>query len=513
MRHSVIGPDAARRRAPALWRAEHGRVRYLIGVLACAGLYYGAAEFGYALDFAGPVAAIIWLPAGVGLAFVYLGGLRLLPGVLVADLLVNDYSALPLGSALGQTCGNVLEMVVGVVLLRRLIVHGTPLDSIGSLVRLLVALVVATGVSATIGPLALLAGDVVTPAELPGVIRTWWLGDVAGALVIVPLAIAWYQPLPAGWLRKCGAEGSAVLLAVAALSQYALTRDLPLTYLVFPGLILAALRFGTRGATAAVAIVVGFTAWNTGHLSGPFAFTSITHSVISTQLFIAVSALTTLCLAVVVTEREQFATRLSASRKRLVESGDTERRRLEHNLHDGAQQRLTALLVRLQLAGERSRETPERAPALFEGAEKELFAAIEELRELAHGDHPALLTEQGFAAAVVSLAARSPVPVRLSKLPTSRLDSSVEPTAYYVVAEAITNAQRYARATSIRVRAAETGNMLRLEIVDNGVGGAHERRGSGLEGLRDRVEAMGGTFGVESPPGRGTRVTAAIPRP
>jgi signal transduction histidine kinase len=169
--------------------------------------------------------------------------------------------------------------------------------------------------------------------------------------------------------------------------------------------------------------------------------------------------------------------------------------------------------VRLQLAGERSRETPERAPALFEGAEKELFAAIEELRELAHGDHPALLTEQGFAAAVVSLAARSPVPVRLSKLPTSRLDSSVEPTAYYVVAEAITNAQRYARATSIRVRAAETGNMLRLEIVDDGVGGAHERRGSGLEGLRDRVEAMGGTFGVESPPGRGTRVTAAIPRP
>ena len=280
---------------------------------------------------------------------------------------------------------------------------------------------------------------------------------------------------------------------------------------MFPGLIWAALRFRRRGATAAVAIVVGFTAWNTAHFTGPFAYQSISHSVVSTQLFIAVAALATLSLSAVVTERERFAGRLAASRKRLVEASDTERRRLEHNLHDGAQQRLTALVVRLQLGAERSRRTPERAPAMFEAAEQELSAAIEELRDLAHGIHPVLLTEQGFAVAVTRLAARSAVPVRVHALPAARLDESVEATGYYVVAEAITNAQRHASAEAIDVRTAAADGRLVIEVADDGVGGADESRGSGLVGLRDRVEALGGSFAVDSPAGGGTRIVAAIP--
>jgi signal transduction histidine kinase len=508
----AIAPDAVGTRAPFPVRGGSARLlRYATGVLALVALYYGAAQVGYALDFAGPVAAVLWLPAGVGISFVYLGGLRFLPGVLIADLLVNDYSQLPIGSALGQTCGNLLETVVAATLLRRLIVRGTPLDSVGSLARMLLALVVATGVSATIGPLALLAGGVVDAAELPDVVRTWWLGDAAGVLVVLPLAIAWNRPLPPEWVREHAGEGIALLLAIAAVSQFALSRHDPYSYLVFPGLILAALRFRQRGATVAVAIVVGITAWNTGHLTGPFAFQSITHSVLTTQLFIAVAALTTLCLAAVVTERERFATRLSASRKRLVEAADTERLRLEHNLHDGAQQRLTAVLVRLQLGAERSAAEPDQAPALFRTSERELSAAIDELRELAHGDHPAVLVEQGFAAAVGSLVDRSPVPIRLETLPATRWDESVETTAYYVVAEAITNAQRHARAPSIGIRAVEARGALRIEVRDNGVGGADEGSGSGLEGLRDRVEALGGTFEVDSAPGQGTRIVAAIP--
>src|SRR5262245_45539169 len=135
-----------------------GRVRHALGIAVLVGGYYGAAQLGYALEVAGPVAAIVWLPVGVAMAFLYLGGLWLWPGVLIGDLLVNDYGVLPLGTALAQTCGNVLEVVIAVVLLKRLVPFGSPLDTIDGIVRMLLALVAGTVVSATIGTLAQLAG-------------------------------------------------------------------------------------------------------------------------------------------------------------------------------------------------------------------------------------------------------------------------------------------------------------------------------------------------------------------
>src|SRR4051794_16407656 len=165
--HAASGaPRAEAGRAQAVSWVGSARLRYLLGVFSLAAVYYGAAHLGYAFEFAGPVAAILWLPAGVGIAFLWLGGLRLWPGVLIGDLLVNNYSALPLGSALGQTCGNVLEVLVAISLLRRLVPHGSPLASVGRLGRMLVAIAVGTAVSATVGTLSLRLGEVVMTGSL-----------------------------------------------------------------------------------------------------------------------------------------------------------------------------------------------------------------------------------------------------------------------------------------------------------------------------------------------------------
>ena len=497
---------------PVAWRLAHdSRVQYVLLVGALAGAYYGAAQIGYAVKFSGAVAAIVWLPVGVGISFLYLRGLSLWPGVVIGDLLANQYDTLPVGSAIGQTIGNTLECVVGAYLIRRLVRSGRPLDSVTGVCGLLVAIFAGTAVSATFGPLSLRLGGVLTTSDLPHVWHTWWLGDTAGALVVVPLALAWWQRLDFRWTRARIAEGALMLSAVIILTEVALRTDRPLVYIVFPSLIWAALRFGPRGGTLAVAVAVGFTLWKTAHHSGPFVVDSIPRSTLSTQLYISVAALSTMFLAAVVAEREAIAKGLRESRARVVTVADSERRRLENNLHDGAQLTLTMLAGQLASAREESRRNPDLAPALFEDAETHLLIAIDELRDLAHGIHPTILTDLGLAEAIRSLTDGSPVPIQVLKVPEGRLDSTAEATAYYVVSEALTNAQRHARAKQIAIRVIESGPVLRIEVADDGAGGADERNGSGLQGLRDRVEAMGGALRVTSAPGRGTLVRAEIP--
>jgi signal transduction histidine kinase len=495
----------------AWWIPGDARVRYVLLVCALAGAYYGAAQIGYTVKFSGAVAAIVWLPVGVGIAFLYLGGLSLWPGVVLGDLLANHVSALPVGASVGQAIGNTLEVVVAAYLIRKLVRSGRPLESVAGVCGLLVAIFMGVAVSATIGPLSLRLDGVLSTSDLPDVWHTWWLGDTAGALVVVPLALAWWQPFRPTWTRARIAEGALMLSSVIVLTEIALRTDRPLVYIVFSALIWAALRFGPRGGTLAVAVAVGFTLWKTAHHAGPFVVVSIPRSTLSTQLYVAVAALSTMFLAAVVAEREEIAKGLRESRARLVTVADNERRRLENNLHDGAQLTLTMLAGQLATAREESRLDPAVAPGLFEDAETHLLIAIDELRDLAHGIHPTILTDLGLGEAIRSLTDGSPVPIRLLELPDGRLDSTAEATAYYVVAEALTNAQRHARADSITIRVLGSGRFLRIEVGDDGVGGAGERLGSGLQGLRDRVEAVGGKLRVASPPGRGTLVRADIP--
>jgi signal transduction histidine kinase len=199
-----------------------------------------------------------------------------------------------------------------------------------------------------------------------------------------------------------------------------------------------------------------------------------------------------------------------ASRQRIVEAGDRERRRVERNLHDGAQQRLATLALSLAMLRDRDGADPTTASALAQAA-AELKQAISELRELARGIHPAILTEEGLPAAVESLADRSSLPVRVAADFESRLPEPVETAAYFVVSESLANVVKYASASAARVKLSRCNGTLRVEVLDDGIGGADPGRGSGLRGLEDRVSALRGSFAVETPAGGGTRVFAEIP--
>jgi signal transduction histidine kinase len=203
---------------------------------------------------------------------------------------------------------------------------------------------------------------------------------------------------------------------------------------------------------------------------------------------------------------------LMASRARVVQAGDEQRRRLERNLHDGAQQRFVSLALKLRVARARLASEPDTTANLLEEAARELDMALDELREIARGLHPAILTEQGLRAALEALIARLHVEVDID-VPSERLPEQVEATAYYIVSEALTNVAKHARAGRARVAVRRDGSVLRCEVSDDGRGGADAAGGSGILGLRDRAEASGGTLTVVSPPGRGTVVTAALPLP
>ena len=233
------------------------RVRYVLLVGALAGAYYGAAQVGYELKFTGAVAAIVWLPVGIGIAFLYLGGLSLWPGVVLGDLLANQYDTLPIGSAFGQTLGNTLEVLVAAYLLRKLVRNGRPLESVTGVCGLLIAIFAGTAVSATVGPSSLRLGGVLATPDLPHIWHTWWLGDTAGALVVVPLALAWWQPLRLSWTRARIAEGALMLSSVIILTDVALRTDRPLVYIVFLTMIWAPLRFRPQRVTARPAFVRG----------------------------------------------------------------------------------------------------------------------------------------------------------------------------------------------------------------------------------------------------------------
>jgi signal transduction histidine kinase len=204
---------------------------------------------------------------------------------------------------------------------------------------------------------------------------------------------------------------------------------------------------------------------------------------------------------------------VQASRARIVEAGDAERRRLERDLHDGAQQRLVTLTLALGMAHTRAAGADPELSSLIDSAAKEAREALTELRALARGIHPAVLTETGLAGAIQALVERSPVATTITEVPSGRFPAVIEATAYFVVCEALANVAKHAGADAADVTIRRLPRRLVVQVSDDGAGGARFERGSGLRGLADRVASAGGTLRVDSPLGAGTKLEAEIPCP
>ena len=497
-------------------RSEMNRhLRYVGAVGGVGAIYWLAAKGGLQLAYLHGTVAALWPPVGVGMALLILYGLSLWPGIVLGDLAVADFSQ-PVGTVLGQTIGNTLEVLIAAILFYRLAEGRTQFGRVRDVAALVAAAAAGTAVSAVFGAASLRLGGVIPTAQVGTVWRTWFLGDLSGALVFAPLLLCWVGVRIDAIAPRQALEAGAIATLIVVLALLPSQRDVP--YVVFPVLIWAALRGGPRGAAGAVALATTLTVYNTAHHAGPFVRATITQSLLATQLFVAAAAVTSLVLGAVIEERHaalealrENERRLRDSRARIVKAGDAARRRLERNLHDGAQQRLVSLALTLRLARLQLRENPAETDHLLSEASDELQSAIDELRELARGIHPAVLTDHGLGPALEVLADHAHLPVELTAHIPSRLPSTVEAVVYYVAAEGLTNIAKYAHATAATLRLEATNKNVVLCVGDNGAGGADPNRGTGLSGLADRVEALGGKLELHSPPGQGTLLTASIP--
>jgi signal transduction histidine kinase len=489
-------------------------VRYAAAVVLIAAGYYAVTQGGKALLLTAPPGAF-WPGAGLGIAVLYLGGLRWWPAILLGELagLLADvvHLGVPPGTALAVAAGDMARTLAAVVILRRLAGPRIRLDRLQQVGAVLVAVATGAAISATTAMLAMRAGDVIQASEMSAFWRSWWLGDVSGGLVVLPLALAWAPPLMLTLRRRHVLEGALMIAAVVALSAIALSADQPLTYLVFPAFIWAALRFGAHGATTAVAVAVVIAVWAANSL-GPFVNNSPTASALHIQLYITVAAVTTLCLVAIVSERRLAMLDLADARDRILAAGDAERRRIERDLHDGAQQRLVLLRVRLGLADDLMQRDPASAHQIIGELGGEIEDTVADVRSLAAGVYPTLLADFGLAEALRSLARQAPITASVDIDGTGRCRPEIETAVYFCCSEALQNAAKHADGATAVSISLERHRHVRFEVHDDGPGffPSHVRAGQGLANMRDRIEAVGGRLEIRSTPGEGTSVIGNI---
>jgi signal transduction histidine kinase len=500
-------------------------LRYVGGVLLLAAAYYGAAKLGQTLRYTASVSAV-WPPAGLGIAALYLWGLRWWPGVLLGETVVNgqlllDDSTFPIGSLLGQQTGNMAELIVGALLLRRLIGPNAAMDRVEQVGGMLLAVGVATAISATAGTISMVAGGVVDESGAAEFWRTWWLADTSGGLVVLPLMLAWAKDPLGAWRRIRTWEGAAAIGVVTALSFAVFSTEEPIRYTVFPALIWAAFRFGPPGATLSIAITAGVAIGETAHDLGPFAKQPIDHRTLSTQLYIWVAALTTLFLSALVSEREQSARELADTRRSEGERAVEERRRIARDLHDSVSQALFSTVLHTRTA-QKALVQEGGSPS---GPVGRSLGTIADLTRSVQGEIRSLIFElrrdpvhDGLVAALARHASALDAPDELTidvRGPGARLALSqqAETQLFAIAREALANVVRHAEASAAQVRVEARRGQVLVEIRDNGHGfdPADGHPGHfGLDSMRSRAAEIGGRFTIASAPGSGTVIRVRV---
>jgi signal transduction histidine kinase len=512
---------------PGLGFLRSNLVQTVAIIVAIALAYYGAAKLGQTLRYTASVAAI-WPPAGLGIAVLYLWGLRWWPGIFLGEVIVNGEllardSGIPFWSMVGQQAGNMLEIVVGAILLKRFIGPRAGLDRADQIVGMLVALACGTAISAVVGTASMLAGGVIEPSEGAKFCRTWWLGDTAGGLVTLPLILTWAHDPAGSWRRIRTLEGVLLLGTIGALGVFSVSSDEPITYMVFPALIWAALRFGPAGATLSVA-VAAFTAIGlTANEVGPFFKQPIDHRTLSTQLYIAVAALTAIFVSALVAERERSTAELARAMRQERQRVLEERHRIARDLHDSVSQALFSIFLHIR-TGERDlgQEGRSRSSALGRtltlireltvGAQREMRALLFELHgAVAEGGLVAALSHQATA-----LSAREGLTIEVLGPPDSLpISPHAEAELFAIGREALANVVKHSSARSAWVHVTNGRGRVSMDIRDNGIGfdSTPLQAGHyGLESMRSRAAEIGATLSIESAPGHGTIVRVeAIP--
>jgi signal transduction histidine kinase len=521
-----ISPASHRIESAAVPRLGRVSTADILRVLALAAAYYGAAKLGQTLRYTASVSAI-WPPVGLGIAALYLWGLRLWPGIFLGELLVNgalllDKGASPIGSLAGQQLGNMAEVIVGAWLLRRLIGPRARLDSATQVGGMIVAAGTAAAISATFGTVSMLAGDVIDLPDAPEFWRTWWLGDSSGALVVLPLMLTWFGDTRAAWRRLRTVEGALMIATVVTLASIAVTSDAPLTYLIFPALIWAAFRFGPPGVTLATAINATLTIGITADRVGPFFKQPINDRTLSTQLYILITALTALFLSAVVSERERSAADLVESRRREGERSLEDRRRIARDLHDSVSQALFSSALHIRTAEKALANEPEQVSPRLE----ESLSAAADLTKRAQREMRTFIFEwgpegvgEGLVAAFrrhVSTLARDfslAVDVQGPEGPLP-LTTATQAQLYGIGREALANAVRHSGADVAAIRVEAGPGRVIMEVGDNGCGfdPGNARPGHyGLESMRSRATEINGDLRIRSNPGHGTLVRVEVP--
>jgi signal transduction histidine kinase len=428
------------------------------------------------------------------------------------------------------TTANLAEATVATVLLWRLVGRQAGLDRLDQIGRMLIAIAPATAISSTVGSITLLVEGTIQSGEVAKIWRTIWIGDSTGALVVLPLILVWAHSFRTGWNPRRALEdpsrvleAAAMIGAVIGLSAIALTSSTPVAYLVFPALIWAALRFGQRGATLAVFLAAGTAVLLTANNLGPFVRHSITASALSTQLYIAVAALTTLCLGAIVSERQRSAAQLVESRRRELERATEERQRIARDLHDSVSQSLFSMTLHARTA-ERALHGVGQEPDGPVGRElghvgQLSRTALAEMRALIFELRPRGLAEEGLVSALTkhagAMSAREGVAIEVTG-PSERLPISTEceENLYRLGQEALANASKHAQARRIAVGVTNDGSSVGLEVRDDGRGfdaGATYPGHLGLTTMQSRASEMGAKLGIESAPASGTVVRVELP--